>query len=105
MKGETLARAIPTIGSPADENTALLAVIPTQEKVIDDDEEDPEEILDVDDHYSPLKVDEYVELRMNGTMGEAVTALDEMVNRNASVSNAIKFITILSGGAAALSLQ
>lgn len=105
LKGETLARAIPTIGSPADENTAFLAVIPTQEKVIDDDEEDPEEILDVDDHYSPLKVDEYVELRMNGTMGEDVTALDEMVNRNASVSNAIKFITILSGGAAALSLQ
>jgi hypothetical protein len=105
MTGEALSKAVPAIESPSDETTALLAEIPTQEKVIEEDEEDPDELIGVDDHYSPLKIDDYVELRMNGTMGEAVTALDVMVIRNAHVSNAIKFITILSGGAAALSMQ
>lgn len=96
---------------PPNESTPMLKVDQhgeiTEEEPIDEDydDEDPPEKVFVDDHYSPMTADEYIEHRMKGQMRKKVERLQQMVDRNQKTSKVIKLITVFSGATAALSLQ
>ena len=72
----------------------------------DCDEEDPltTETL-TDNGYSPMTAEEYVDLRMRVQMQKKSERLPLMSRRNEQFKHLIQIITIVSGGAAALSLQ
>jgi len=84
-------------------------------EIDDDDEDDDDEDGDegakaltgpfLDDHYSPLKVNDYLRARVKRATAAKTTSIQLMSKRNAIVSSSIKFITMLSGAAAALSMQ
>eukprot|EP00593_Proboscia_inermis_P015741 CAMPEP_0171305586 /NCGR_PEP_ID=MMETSP0816-20121228/15467_1 /TAXON_ID=420281 /ORGANISM="Proboscia inermis, Strain CCAP1064/1" /LENGTH=618 /DNA_ID=CAMNT_0011786547 /DNA_START=39 /DNA_END=1895 /DNA_ORIENTATION=+ len=90
--------------SPVSESTQLLPKSdpPNQDE---NDEEDPPEEPFVDDLFSPLKTDDYLEDRMERFMTEKSNHVKAMVRKNQILSFIIKIITILSGAAAALHLQ
>lgn len=69
------------------------------------DEEDPVEEPFVDDRYSPLTAEQYIDCRMKGNMRSKADDLQLMVGRNSKISKTIKLVTIFSGATAALSLQ
>ena len=69
------------------------------------DEEDPPEPVFVDDDYSPLKVENYIDCRMQTEMEKKSNLLEGMVRSNIQFGLIIKMITIFSGGLAAFSLQ
>ena len=71
----------------------------------DSDEEDPSEKSFIDDNYTALKANDYIECRMQSQMNLKAETVKKMVARNESISYTIKLITIFSGATAALHLQ
>jgi hypothetical protein len=69
------------------------------------DEEDPLDEVFVDDNFSPLKADDYIESRMQTQMNQKVELIGTMASRNFKLGFAIKLVTLFSGATAALSLQ
>uniref|UniRef100_A0A7S2WJ94 SMODS and SLOG-associating 2TM effector domain-containing protein n=1 Tax=Eucampia antarctica TaxID=49252 RepID=A0A7S2WJ94_9STRA len=71
----------------------------------DRDDEDPPEQIFVDDNFSPMKADDYIESRMQKQMNQKAEIINKMVSRNSTLSFTIKLVTLFSGASAALSLQ
>jgi uncharacterized Tic20 family protein len=100
--------------TPAVEHDIVVTPVITTDdasEYSDDSQDDDEENLNtlkpifVDDQYTPIKVDDYMDIRMRVEMAKKTEAIQTMASRNQTFSTCIKFITMFSGAAAALSLQ
>ena len=76
-----------------------------KDKKEDDDDSVDSQAEKVDDNYSPLTADDYINIRMKERMNVKSEEVERMVYRNQGTTGVIRLVTMLSGATAALSLQ
>lgn len=102
---QSVDEAIPTEKTPMIKGTENIYDEEMPHVVDDDDSIDSAFEVYVDDKFSPIKSQNYIESRMQKVMHAKALKIQKMAWRQKTISLIIKMITISSGATAALSLQ
>jgi len=93
-----------------NESTPILSGLDTISKSnVEEEDYDDDDVESntnyIDDHYSPMTAEQYLENRVKAKLQEKIVEVTRMVERNERISSVITLITVFSGATAALSLQ